>query len=72
MTNAYKILVKTPDGKRPFRRPRHGWEDLNKTGCECVDWIQLPQDTIQWRALVSMVMNFLASFSITPLRGGSC
>jgi hypothetical protein len=25
--NAYRILVGKPKGKRPLRRPRHGWED---------------------------------------------
>jgi hypothetical protein len=25
--NAYKILVGKPEGKRPLRRPRCGWED---------------------------------------------
>jgi hypothetical protein len=27
MRNAYKILVKKPEGRRPFRRPAHRWED---------------------------------------------
>jgi hypothetical protein len=27
MRNAYKILVRKPEGKRPFGRPRHKWED---------------------------------------------
>jgi hypothetical protein len=27
MRNVYKILVGNPEGKRPLRRPRHGWED---------------------------------------------
>jgi hypothetical protein len=25
--NSYKILVRKPEGKRPLRRPKHGWED---------------------------------------------
>jgi hypothetical protein len=25
--NAYKILVRKPEGNRPHRRPRHRWED---------------------------------------------
>jgi len=25
MQNAYNILVGKPEGKRPFRRPRHRW-----------------------------------------------
>jgi hypothetical protein len=27
MRNAYNILIRKPKGKRPFRRPRHRWED---------------------------------------------
>jgi hypothetical protein len=26
MRNAYEILVRKPEGKRPLRRPRHRWE----------------------------------------------
>jgi hypothetical protein len=34
----YKVLVGKPKGKRPFRRPRHRWEDgirmdLRVIGC---------------------------------------
>jgi hypothetical protein len=25
--NAYRILVRKPEGKRPLGRPRHRWED---------------------------------------------
>jgi hypothetical protein len=28
MRNACKILVGKPEGKRPFGRPKHGWEDI--------------------------------------------
>jgi hypothetical protein len=27
MRNAYKILVGKPEGKRPFVRTRHRWQD---------------------------------------------
>jgi hypothetical protein len=30
MRNAYKILVGKPQGKRPFGRARHRWEDNSK------------------------------------------
>jgi hypothetical protein len=26
-TGAYRVLVGTPEGRRPFGRPRHGWEE---------------------------------------------
>jgi hypothetical protein len=42
--NAYKLLVRQPDGKRLLRRPRYRWEDnirmdLREMGWEGVDWI---------------------------------
>jgi hypothetical protein len=62
MRNAYKILVGKPEGKRPLGRPRRRWEDnikmnLREIEWEGVDWIRVPQDRDQWRALVNMVMN---------------
>jgi hypothetical protein len=27
MENAFRILIGKLEGKRPFRRPRHRWED---------------------------------------------
>jgi hypothetical protein len=52
MRNANNILVGKSEGKRPFRRCRHIWEDnirmdLRKTGWEGVDWIHLAQDKDQ-------------------------
>jgi hypothetical protein len=60
--NAYTILVGKPEGKRPLGRPRRKWVDninmnLREIGFGGMDWIDLAQDTDQWRALVSMVMN---------------
>ena len=50
------------EGKRPFGRPRHRWEDnskmdLQEVGCEGMDWISMAQDKDRWRALVNTVMN---------------
>jgi hypothetical protein len=30
--NAYRILVRKPEGKRPLERPRYGWVDDIKMG----------------------------------------
>jgi hypothetical protein len=60
--NAYSILVGKPEGKRPLRRPRSRWVDnikidLRELGWDGVDWIDLAQDRVQWRAVVNTVMN---------------
>jgi hypothetical protein len=58
--NAYTILAGNPEGKRLLGRPRRRWVDnikmdLRKIGCDGGDWIDLAQDTDQWRALVNAV-----------------
>jgi hypothetical protein len=62
MRNVYKILIGIPEGRRPLRRPRCGWEDsiimdLSEIVWEGVDWIHLAEDRDQWFALMNMVMN---------------
>jgi len=58
----YRVLVGTPERKRPLGRNKRRWEDnikmdLQKMGCEGMDWIDLVQDRERWRALVHAVMN---------------
>jgi hypothetical protein len=58
----YRVLVGRPEGKRPLRRPRCRWEnnikmDLREIGIDEVNWIQLAQDRVHWRAFVNTVMN---------------
>jgi hypothetical protein len=55
MRNAYRILVGKPEGKRPLGRPRRWW--VNSIEWDGMDWIDLAQDSYQWRALVNTVMN---------------
>jgi hypothetical protein len=60
--NAYRILVVTPEGKRPLGITRRRWKDnikmdLREIGWGDMDWIDLAQDRDQWRALVNTVMN---------------
>ena len=60
--NAYKVLVGKPEGKRPLGRPRRRWEDnikmdLREVGCDRGDWIDLAEDSDQWRAYIRAVMN---------------
>jgi hypothetical protein len=61
-SNAYRILVGKPEGKRPLGRARHRWVDnikmdLREVGWEGRDWIDLAQDRDRWSAYVNTVMN---------------
>jgi hypothetical protein len=61
--NAYRPLMRGPEGKWPIGRPRHRWVDyikmhLVETGWGGVDWIGLAQDRDKLRALVNAAMNF--------------
>jgi hypothetical protein len=56
------MFVGKPEGKTPLGRHRRRWEDnvkmeLREIGSCGTDWIDLAQDSDQWRALVNTVMN---------------
>jgi hypothetical protein len=58
----YRVLVGSPEVKRPLGRPRRRWDnniklDLREIGIDGATWIQLAQDRVQWRACVNTVMN---------------
>jgi hypothetical protein len=58
--NAYRILVRKPDGKRPLGRPMRRWVDntkmdLREIGWDFMDWIDLARDRDQLRAPVNTV-----------------
>jgi hypothetical protein len=60
--SAYKMLVGSPEGKRPLGRPRRRREDnikmdLREIGWGGMDWIDVTQDRDHCRALVNTVMN---------------
>jgi hypothetical protein len=53
-----------PEGKRPLERKRHRWVDnikmdIREIGWGSIDWIDLSQDSNQWRALVNTEINLL-------------
>ena len=58
----YKILVRKPEGKILFGRPRRRWEYnikmyLQEVGCGGMDWIKLAQDRGRWGTFVIVVKN---------------
>jgi len=61
--DVYRVLVGKPEGSRQLERSRRKWENnikmgLQEEGCGCMNWIELSQDRVGWRALVTAVMNF--------------
>jgi hypothetical protein len=61
--NAYRILVRNPEGKRPLGGRRNRRVDniimnLRMIGWGDTDWIDLAQDRDRWNALVNTVMKF--------------
>jgi hypothetical protein len=53
-------MVGKTEGRRYLRRPRRRWELNNEMGfketeCGVLEWIQLAQNRVQWRALVNIV-----------------
>ena len=62
---ACRILMETPEGKGPFGRPGHRWEDNNKMHLRWgnVDWIELAWGTDWSLALVSAAVNLRAPCS---------
>jgi hypothetical protein len=55
-TNVYRTLVGKPEGKRALGRPGPRWVD-SVIGWDGMNWIDLAQNTDQWRALVNTIMN---------------
>jgi hypothetical protein len=60
-SNAYRLLVGKPEGRRPLGRQKRRWldnirMDLVEMGWGDVDWIGLAQDRGRWRALVNLVL----------------
>jgi hypothetical protein len=61
--NAYGLVVRKPEGKRPLGRPRRRWVDnirmdLGEMGSVGVDMICLAEDRDRWRALVNAELTF--------------
>jgi hypothetical protein len=64
-SDAYRVLVGKPEGKRTLGTPRHRWKDninmdLQEVGLEGMAWINLAQHRDRWQALVNVIMNLWA------------
>jgi hypothetical protein len=60
--NAYRLLVRKLEGKRPLGRQRRRWvdnirRDFVEMRWSYVDCIDLVQDKDRWKALVNSVLN---------------
>jgi hypothetical protein len=53
-----RVSVGTPEGKTRSRRVDDTEKDVREIREGGVYWIHLAQDRDQWRALVTVVMNF--------------
>jgi hypothetical protein len=61
-SNAYRLLVRKPEGKRPLERPRRTWVDnikidFGEIRMGAINRIGLYQDMDNWRTVVNAVMN---------------
>jgi hypothetical protein len=48
----YRVLVGSPEGKRPLGRPTRRWEDnfkmdLREIGVDGANWIRMAEDRVQ-------------------------
>jgi hypothetical protein len=60
--NVYRLLVGTPEGKKPTGRPRSRWVhkikvDLREIRWDSADSSGVAQDRDKWRALVNLIIN---------------
>jgi hypothetical protein len=56
-------VIGKPEGRRLLGRQRRGWKDnikmdLGELRSEDKERIHLPEDMVEWRALVNTVINF--------------
>jgi len=59
----YRILFGKFEVNRAPEYARYRWDnnietEFNEVEYECMDWVQLAQVEVQWRALINTVINF--------------
>ena len=60
--SAFKILTRTPAGRRPLGRPGRRWEenirmDLKEIGINAGNWVDSARNRDYWRVLVSAALS---------------
>jgi hypothetical protein len=61
MRKMYRISVRKPERKTNWQimaQINYVTREFREIGYEGMDWIQLAQVVVQWRALVNTVINF--------------
>jgi len=63
--NAYRDLVRWPEGRRPLGRPSCRWDDdikmdLKAVACDGGEWIHMIQGKDKWWTVVKTVMKLCA------------
>jgi hypothetical protein len=76
MIDTLKIIVRKPEGKKPFGKYKRGWEDnikieLKEINCGDVNWLLLFWDRDQWMVPVNKVMNCTGSTEVSHYEFGS-
>jgi hypothetical protein len=61
-SDAFRVLLGKPEGRKPMGRPGHKWKyniklNLQHVGFGGMDWIALAQERDSCRALVNAIMN---------------
>jgi hypothetical protein len=69
--NAYRILVRKPEGKRPLGRPRHRWVynikmDLQEIGWDGMEWIGLIRLLNPTMNLCTIHLNIIPAYNCPP------
>ena len=70
-TSTFKILTRTPKGKRAPQRPRRRWKDNigmdnKEIGINTSNWVDRAQDRGYWRSLVYAALNFRVRYIKLP------
>jgi len=64
MRNAYKIMIRNPEGKRSLGRHGHRWKDNTGMDLRGQDWIHMAQERDQWLTSVNAVRKLWVPYKV--------